>query len=170
MKDGQSGDSEAPEQSAKAWSGKLAAQATKAVKGVAPSATRQQLRLAVQTIRAAPKAVATAKAATIMKANAAPPATGQYPTPSKKPGATFRATQAAKAAKALRATLARETIECQRCSAIVAASAVRCRCGYPLQSPNYEAPVLTLGTKKRAALARDGDLLTATYTTADIPK
>ncbi len=174
MDDGQSG--EAPEQSTKSWRTKLAAQATKAAKGVA---TRQQVRLAVKTISAA-GAAGTAKAARIRKAEAAPPVTGRHLTPSKKPGATFRAAQAAKAAKALRATLARETVECQWCTAIVAASAVHCRCGYPLQSPKYAAPVLTLGRNERAALAKDGDLkrsadkladsLTAIHATADIPK
>ena len=171
---------DAPERSAKSWSTKLAAQATKAVKGVAPPATRQQVRLAVKTIRAAPGVVGTAKAARISKAEAAPPVTGRHFTPSKKPGATFRAAQAAKAAKALRATLARETVECHWCTAIVAASAIRCRCGYPLHSPKCEAPVLTLGTDARAAFAKNDDLkrpadklsdsLIAIYTTAETLK
>jgi hypothetical protein len=165
---------EAAEQGAKSWRTKLAAQATKAAKGVA----RQQVRLAVKTIRAAPGAVATAKAARIRKAEAAPPVSGRHLTPSKKPGATFRAAQAAKAAKALRATLARETLECPCCTATVAASAVRCRCGHPLQSPKCEVPAL--GRDERAALAKDGhlkrpadklsDSLIAIYTAADIPK
>ena len=168
---------DAPKQSTKSWRTKLTAQATKAVKGVAPPATRQQVRLAVKTIRAAPKAVATAKAVRIRKAEAVPPVTGRHLTPSKKPGAIFRATQAA---KALQATLAREMVECRRCTAIVAASAVHCRCGYPIQSPKYDAPVLTLGRNGRAALTKDADLkrpadnladsLTAIYTAADTPK
>jgi hypothetical protein len=171
---------DAPEQSAKSWRTKLAAQATKAVKSVAPLATRQQVRLAVKTIRAAPRAAGTANATRTRKAEAAPPVTGRHLTPSKKPGATFRAAQAAKAAKALQATLARETVECHWCTAIVTASAVRCRCGYPPQSPKCEAPALTLGTNGRTALAKDRDLkrpadkpaddLTALYTAADIPK
>lgn len=169
-----------PEQDAKSWRTQLAVQATKAVKSVAPPATRQQVRLAVKTIRAAPGLVATAQAARIIKAEAVPPVADRHVTPSKKPGATFRAAQAAKAAEALRAALARETVECRRCAAIVAASAARCRCGYPLQSPRWEAPVLTLGTNGKAALAQDRDLnepadeladsSIALYTTADIPK
>ncbi len=144
---------EAAEQGAKSWRTKLAAQATKAVKGVAPTATRQQVRLAVKPIRAAPGAVGTAKAARIRKAEAAPPVTGRHLTPSNKPGATFKAAQAAKVVKALRVTLARETVECPWCTATVAASAVRCRCGYSFATGVRAMPPLALSAGERAALA-----------------
>lgn len=161
------------------WRTKLTAQATKAVKSVAPLATQQQVRLAVKTMRAAPGLVATAQAARIKKAEAAAPVTDRHVTPSEKPSATFRATQAARVAKALQATLARETVECERCAATVAANTARCRCGYPLQKePKYEVAMLTLGTNARAANDEDfkrpadklADSLTAIYTAADIPK
>ena len=144
---------EAAEQGAKSWRTKLAAQATKAVKSVAPTATRQQVRLAVKPIRAAPGAVGTAKAARIRKAEAAPPVTGRHLTPSNKPGATFKAAQAAKVVKALRVTLARETVECPWCTATVAASAVRCRCGYSFATAVRAMPPLALSAGERAIFA-----------------
>lgn len=144
---------EAAERGAKSWRTKLAAQATKAVSGVAPTATRQQVRLAVKPIRAAPGAVGTAKAARIRKAEAAPPVTGRHLTPSNKPGATFKAAQAAKVVKALRVTLARETVECPWCTATVAASAVRCRCGYSFATAVRAMPPLALSAGERAIFA-----------------
>ncbi len=139
----------AAEQSAKSWRTKLVAQAAKAAKGVA----RQQVRLAVKIIRAAPRAVGTAKAARIRKAEAAPLVSGRHLTPRSKPSATFRAAQAATAAKALRAALARETVECPWCTATVAASAVRCRCGYSFATAVRAMPPLALSAGERAALA-----------------
>lgn len=180
MKDGQPGDAEAPEQSVESWRTKLADQATKAVLSVAATATRQQVRLAVKTIRATPVAPVAAQAATIRKAAATPSVTDQHVIPSEKPGAGFRAAQAAKAADALRTTLDRETVACQRCRATLAAGTTYCHCGYGVQSPGWDSPVLSFGANPRSAPANDEhferpadgltDSPTAIHITADIPE